>query len=514
MARGIMNRQNAFANRRRVAGFFGIVLLFAIGLPLPTSAGPAMDCDGTIQAWILSGYYRPGDCHCSGGRPVCNKPSGRGHKHGISDKDINAMIVGTLFESLLISVFVDNTASQKQAQAAKEQAAALAAAQADENKRINDAIAQAEYEKMMQSYKQLDGAQAVGFKSLADSDLDLKTLDGDLETLAADARKPFDTAPDLKVPGAQTTGGGTPFFGDRMPLEDIRLLVHPESDPDVVDLSKAKAYVVANIKNDRQKPAAAATPAPKDPGGPIVQPADCAKLSQKLNAFVHQRNQFQKTIDLSQAQLTTWQNANRNALLNAAKDGLEYFTGQLLEDFSKRGKAADRLQQIYEKNARQMAQEGLNTAEIQAQIKRLKALSSTGRIAELTGNIKDWQSFVKNGVSGLMKQLTASNQEIEGMLEDPRMQKYFEMEAPELKSLLDISKIAASANVFGKWVAKKLPIIGGVELSINQSYNALDWYLSYQRIKEANEINGRVLSAAQSIQKNIDDAYLALSACP
>ena len=127
-------------------------------------------------------------------------------------------------------------------------------------------------------------------------------------------------------------------------------------------------------------------------------------------------------------------------LLNAAKDGVAYFAGQLLEDLTKRGKAADRLQQIYEKNAGQMAQDGLDTAAIAAKIKRLKELSSTGRISELTSNVKDWQSFIKNGVSALMQQLNASNQEIQGMLEDPRMQKYFETDAPQLKALLDISR--------------------------------------------------------------------------
>jgi hypothetical protein len=240
---------------------------------------------------------------------------------------------------------------------------------------------------------------------------------------------------------------------------------------------------------------------------------DCAILSKKLDGFINQRSKFQKTIDLAQDQVTTWQNANRNALLNAAKDGLEYFSGQLLEDLTKRGKAADRLQAIYRKNAPQMAQEGLPTADIESTIKRLKALSATGRIADLTSNVKDWQGFVQNGVSALMLQLTASNQEIGQMLEDPQMQKYFEMDSPEIKALLDISRIAASANVFGKWVAHKLPIIGGVELSINQSYNALDWILSYKRIKEANAINGRVLEAARSIQQNIEYTYMEMGDC-
>jgi hypothetical protein len=94
------------------------------------------------------------------------------------------------------------------------------------------------------------------------------------------------------------------------------------------------------------------------------------------------------------------------------------------------------------------------------------------------------------------------------------MQKYFETEAPELNALLDLSKLAASNKVFGKWVARKVPLIAGVEISLKQSYNALDWYLSFKQVAEANGINGRVLDAARGIQKNIDDTALSLRACP
>ncbi|MBU4176939.1 MAG: hypothetical protein KJ730_03770, partial [Proteobacteria bacterium] len=219
------------------------------------------------------------------------------------------------------------------------------------------------------------------------------------------------------------------------------------------------------------------------------------------------------TINLAQEQLTTWEDANRNALLNAAKDGIEYFTGQLLEGVANRGKAADRLQHIYEKNAAQMAQDGVDVSAIQAKIARLKMLSSAGKISELTSNILDWQTFIKDGMSGLMAQLTSSNQEVHALLDDPKLQKYFETESPELKAMLDISKIAASNKVFGKWVAKKVPVIAGVELAINQSYNGLDWFLSFKRMTEANKINGKVLHAAKNLQQHIDDTSWSLRDC-
>lgn len=419
------------------------------------------------------------------------------------------MIVGTLFEGLLTSMFAPPTSpsNAQEALAAQQKAAALAAQQAAALQRAQEAAFQAEHNKMMQSFKQLDGSQGVAFKSLSDTSLALKNLDDDAEPLAANARKPFDTAAEPKSP--------TPFFGDTMPLKDIQLLVNPENDPRVVDLKNAIAYVAKNLKNEGESPAPITKPRDgKADGKPITKGPYCVKLNKKLQGFITQRDKFHKTINLAQEQLTTWEDANRNALLNAAKDGIEYFTGQLLEGLAKRGKAAERLQRIYEKNAVRMAQDGVDIAAIQARIARLKMLSSAGKISELTSNILDWQTFIKDGMSGLMAQLISSNQEIHALLEDPKLQKYFDTETPELKSMLDISKIAASNKVFGKWVAKKVPIIAGVELSINQTYNALDWLLSFKRIIEANKINGKVLHAAKNLQQHIDDTSWALRDCP
>lgn len=227
-----------------------------------------------------------------------------------------------------------------------------------------------------------------------------------------------------------------------------------------------------------------------------------------------QRNQFQKTLQSAQEQVTTWETANRNALLNAAKDGLEYFSGQILESLSKRGEAAARLQRIYDQKAGQMAKDGLDLVVIQAKIQRLRKLSSAGQITDFISSMSDWQTFMKDGISSLVAQLKASNQDLEGFFSDPGLQVYFGAETPELQVLLDISKIAASNKVLGKWVARKVPLIAGVELAINQTYNAWDWYLSFKRLSEANSINARAMEAARAIQQNIDNTYQKLMDCP
>ena len=129
--------------------------------------------------------------------------------------DTNTMVVGTLLGSLLTSMFASDSASEQEMLAAREKAAALAAQQADELQKAKAAAAQAEFDKMMQSYKQLDGSQGAAYKSLSDINVGFKSPDDDAETLAANARKPFDTAAepgDLRA--AELTGGTpTPFLG-------------------------------------------------------------------------------------------------------------------------------------------------------------------------------------------------------------------------------------------------------------------------------------------------------------
>jgi hypothetical protein len=432
----------------------------------------------------------------------------------ISSANINNMVIGAIFQRILTSKSSANSENNQKELEAQQRATELAAQQAAEQQRINEAIAKAEYDKMMQSYKLLDDSQNLKIKTLDSTNLDFKTLDGDAETLAAKSRKQFEATATAPVSGSSETGNATPFFGDTMPLEDLQTLSNPENNQNVKDLRGASKYVTENSKKDSMDILTILRKYESEGNGvPMIQKPDCIKLEKKLKGYTEQRQQFQKTIDLSQNELDIWETANRNAMINAAKDGLEYFTGELLEGLTNRGKAADRLQQIYNKNVKQMAGEGINVVEIQAKIDQLRTISSAGQIAELTTHINDWETFIKDGMSSLIARLTGSNTEIKGLLEDPKMKKYFETETPELNTLLDISKIAASNMVFGKWVAKKIPVIAVIELSINQAYNGLDYLLSLNRVIKAQKINGGVMDAARYIQKNIDNTYTALSEC-
>ncbi|HEY3389683.1 MAG TPA: hypothetical protein VGK38_08945 [Prolixibacteraceae bacterium] len=433
----------------------------------------------------------------------------------LSSGSLNNMVAGALIQGVLSSLFSSKPADNQKAIEAKQQADEQAAQQAAEQQRIKEANDQAEYDKMMGSYKGLEDAQNLKLKTLDNTNPDFNNLNGDAEKLSSDARRQFEVSGDAPLSGPVAPVAATPFFGDAMPIEDIQTLVSLDNNPNVVDLREAKQFVSEkNVKDNEVIVSLLRQYEPEGNGEPIIQKPDCIKLSNQLKGYTNQRQQFQKTINLSSNELDVWETANRNAMINAAKDGLEYFTGQFLEGLTNRGKAADRLQQVYDSNLKKMTADGIDVVELQAKIEKLRTISSAGKIAELATNMNDWQTFIKDGASSLITNLSGLNDEIKGMLDDPKVSKYFETEKPELSTLLDISKLAASNMVFGKWVAKKIPVIGAIEISIKQAYNGLDYLLSLNRILKAQKINGGVMDAAKYIQKNIDRTYIALKDCP
>jgi hypothetical protein len=94
--------------------------------------------------------------------------------------NMNNMVGGMLVQGLLNSLFSSPSPSKAEVEAqqkAAELAAQQAAEKAAEEQRIKEAEAQAAHDKMMQSYKQLDGSQNLGMKTLDNDGLNLKTFD-------------------------------------------------------------------------------------------------------------------------------------------------------------------------------------------------------------------------------------------------------------------------------------------------------------------------------------------------
>lgn len=89
------------------------------------------------------------------------------------NQQTQVMVAGMLFQALLGNLFATNQADAE----AQKQAAAIAAQKAAEQKKAEEELAQAKHDKMLESYKTLEGSQGLELKTLGNTDLGFKTLD-------------------------------------------------------------------------------------------------------------------------------------------------------------------------------------------------------------------------------------------------------------------------------------------------------------------------------------------------
>jgi len=100
---------------------------------------------------------------------------------GTGSTDIKTMVAGAIMQNVLKSIMSTNSEKDKQELEAKQRAAAIdaqiAAQRAAEQYRANELRLQAEHDKMMKSFKSLDGTQEMQNKRLDNTGLTFKTLD-------------------------------------------------------------------------------------------------------------------------------------------------------------------------------------------------------------------------------------------------------------------------------------------------------------------------------------------------
>lgn len=449
--------------------------------------------------------------------------------------DTRTVVTGTLIQGLGDAMYnpqalAKSRAINQKAMAAQQEVDAAHAWQALKDEQQRETDFQKQHAGIMASFGGTVGTAGEGFH-LPASD----------EALRAAASAGFDTPIGGTPPGDHhdapgplaSTGKPTPFFGDKLPAQDVRLLVEPENDPHVVDLRKAKEFVVRSLKEHEPgnaAPAKAATPATPAthpnltsypgimaPGEPIIEPGptpqQCAVLHRRLQNYLTQQQRFYKTILLASDQLDSWERQSRAALVHAMKDGLEYFTGVGLRALDEAGKAADAELLVLNSKRAQMLKDGVEVGPLEAAIRNLKHASSRGKLADALGGTVDAKSFLADGATVMVEQLSSAHDAVQAMLEDPRYSQYFQDTLPESRLAADIGTLVASSKIFSKWGAEKVPLIALAQLAVNETYNGMDFYLGFQRWRQANKINGKVLESAQSLQRHIDETATESLAC-
>ena len=140
-----------------LSALFLLVSLCSLSQVPAVSGAACAECggmNGNHKTWCK--YYNP---------PVRSSSSSSSLGIGVGGS-IKMQLATSLVSAFFDILSNNNSQNNQQAIEKQRQQASLMAQKAEEEKRINDAIAQAKYEKMMQSYKRLNDANNLQFKSL------------------------------------------------------------------------------------------------------------------------------------------------------------------------------------------------------------------------------------------------------------------------------------------------------------------------------------------------------------
>lgn len=443
----------------------------------------------------------------------------------LTNQSLSLMVAGTLMQGLLNGIFSSNEQQKQQQQIAEQQQQMQLQMQMAMQKKIKDSIDNLNYLKLMSSYKQLQGAQELSLKaSSSEQQLDFKRLDGDDESMRADAGKAFDGNAISDTAGGVQFFRGTDFFNSNVAKTDI----YPEKDSVMLDIHNSDKFLkeheisdsakIAGLKNDTLRNS------PKN--NPEKKNIDCNMLQQKLNDYLTQRDKFHKTIISTQTDLTEWQKRNNEALWNAAYSGAEFFFdqkfGDLLEKVDMKGAEAEN---IKERLMPYMDALKKNGVDVDNYLKTLNArIFSKDFLAKDVETFKDaaeYDAFFRDAIQAGIMKVSETDSSYDKILNDSRVkillntEEHPGVDAGQFAAGKGLEKLLESQ--FLKNLLKfddKIPYVKYAQLAVDEAYNAYDWYLSYQRIKEAHETSGKELQAAAGLQMLIDKTIDQVKGCP
>ncbi|HJV19900.1 MAG TPA: hypothetical protein VJ552_08505 [Sediminibacterium sp.] len=427
-----------------------------------------------------------------------------------SSNSMQMMVAGTLVQGILSGIFSSNQQAEQQKKMLAEQQKIKEQMELAKQKKIKDSVDQVTYMKLMQFYKSLQGGQKLGFKK----------PDGDLENLARSAREMFDGAAVVK--DSLNISGGTNFFGTRMDSTQIRTLIDPDNDSIIADITNADLFISRNKISDSAKAASLKPDSAQKAGLTAVKKTpDCDKLQTRLDNYLKQRDKFHKTIQTTRQDLEEWKQRNNDALWNAATTGFELMFSKFLGNISAKGAEAEGIKGRLLKHEAELRAKGVD---VDGYLATLNArIFNANNLAKDAAGFKDaaeYDAFFRDALQAGVSEIAETDTSYNKLLKDTTVQQLLndgdhpEIDAGQVLAGKTIEKILSSN--FLKNLAKfnnKIPYVTYAQFTVDQAYNALDWYLSYRQIKQLRELSGEETRSAMSLQLNIDKTFNELKNC-
>jgi flagellar biosynthesis/type III secretory pathway protein FliH len=431
-----------------------------------------------------------------------------------------AMLTTGIMQMLLTKMLSPDP-KQAQAEAAAKQAELdRIAAEAEIQRQIEAALEKERYDNMMKLYKPAPGSQSLEMKTLdSGAPLDFKNLNGEAEQMSEDARRQFESSgnnnsiPEIK--------DGNDFFGIPVSSPDFQTLINPENDPNIVDLENADNYIKENIAKEESAKAESVKKDEAAQEKKELPEGYCANLQAKLSGFTETRAKFQKTINLTQTELSKWKAQNNDALWNAAKSGVSLVTDIFLKHLDLRKNSAMDIKKYLE--ALPM---GKTPGAVDNYVKILdQVINYKYNLPKTVDNIKkasDYAILLRDATQVLAEDVAKSDNEVSSMLNDPNFKVLLNDGNPDVDAGQSAAGKIADIVLDGKTLQEKLvgaftktmPIVAWCQFAVDQTYNATDWILSYKNICNLNNVTGKETEAAQYLQNKIFETQSMLKECP
>jgi hypothetical protein len=422
--------------------------------------------------------------------PVQSSSSSSSSSSNSTSNSLSTDVAGMVMQGLINSMFSsDPKAEQAKLEAEKLEQARIAAAIAQQ-KKTSDSLAQIKHDELMQKIKPL---------STDNGNMDLKTIDGDAV---------------VKAPSTATN-----FFGIALSDADINTLINSENDPMIVDLRNAQSFIVGNLKTEATVTTTEAKKVDAEKKPETLSP-ECLKIKTKLDGFIKNRENFQKTINLTQTELSSWEEQNDKAFWNAVKDGIGSTSGLFIDYVKETRSSAGMLKKNIELLQDKLIKDKVFTpAEISKYKSILDARMLTYDVSELASNFKDvieYYDAVVNTMRAALLELSKTNSDYAAMYEDPRfIESFSAFPKVELSQFLSSKALQTFLvdPLIKKGLIKKLPYVGIAQLAVSEIYNATDWITSYYTTCKLNDADGKATEAAKYLQQKIIETQDQLDNC-
>lgn len=433
-----------------------------------------------------------------------------------SSSSMEMMVTTTILQSLFSSMMQSDQKKKKEEEQKKlllqQQAQILMQQKQAEQKRLKDSVDKATYDKLMQSYKLQQGAEKLGFKK----------LDGDLETLSKEARDQFDgtSIGNTNI----NASGGTPFFGTKMDSVQIKTLIYPDEDSIIKDINEADIFIKQNKISDSAKVASLkidSTAKKTNVLGEKKSVVECENLKLRLNNYLIQRDKFHKVIQTTQQELNEWKKKNNDAMWNAVQTGFDLAFSKFLDKIALRSAQAENVKDRLLKYQDVLRTKGVDV-DIYLEVLNTRIFTAANLAKDVSTfkDATDYDAFFRDALQTGATKLAETDTMYQIILNDAAVKStlneggFEELDALQFGVGKTFEKLLSSNFLKNlKGFSNKIPYVTYAQFVVDQTYNAMDMYLSYRQIVQLREVTGQETRAAMSQQMNIDKTIHELKNC-